>query len=175
MRNSVLALFLVGLACTNASAEGRSTAAVPPALQVRAELPLMAGVTDLKFRDFFTLPIGPRGLAPSARLLGLVGQRVRVVGYMARQSEASPGIVIVAALPVVLGDEDESYADDLPASTLYVHLAAADRHLGVRWMSGLLGFTGVLQLGALSETDGRTSFVRLQLDPELSHDLVAER
>ena len=162
----------MSLACAAACADGRPAGTAPLALQVRADQPALAGVTDLKFRDFFTLPIGPRGLTPSARLLGLVGHRVRVVGYMARQSEATPGIVIVASLPVVLGDEDESFSDDLPASALYVHLADADRHHGVAWMPGLLGFTGVLQLGATSEADGRMSFVRLNLDPELSRALV---
>ena len=175
MRNTVLGFFLMGLACATACAEERSAGPVPPALQVRADQAAPAGVTELKFRDFFTLPIGPRGLAPSARLLSLVGQRVRVVGYMARQSEATAGIVIVAPLPVALGDEDESFSDDLPASALYVHLTDADRHLGVPWMPGLLGFTGVLQLGAMTEADGRISFVRLLLDPELSHVLAAGR
>lgn len=175
MRNTVLGLSLIALACTHASADGRPAGLAPPALQGRAESPALASVTDLKFRDFFALPIGPRGLAPSARLLGLVGQRVRVLGYMARQSEATTGIVIVAPLPVVLGDEDESFSDDLPASTLYVHLADTDHDFAVPWRPGLLGVAGVLQLGAMSEADGRMSFVRLQLDPESSHAFVAPR
>jgi hypothetical protein len=144
-------------------------------LQVRAGLPPLEGATDLKFRDFFTLPVGPKGLVPSDRLLGLAGQRVRVVGYMARQEQPSPGILIVAPLPVALGDEDESYSDDLPATALYVHLADADRRHGVPWMPGLLSFSGVLRIGATSEADGRMSFVRLELDPELSHAIVAGR
>jgi len=130
---------------------------------------------DLKFRDFFTMPIGPAGLAPSARLLSLAGQRVRVVGYMARQEQPAAGIVILAPLPVVLGDEDESYADDLPAATLYVHLADTERTRAVAYVPGLVSFTGVLQLGATNEADGRVSFVRLQLDPESSRALAIAR
>lgn len=179
MRNAVCCTLLIALASTLAStlaeAEESRTAAPPPALQVRAELPPLAGTTDLKFRDFFALPVGPKGLAPSARLLALAGQRVRIVGYMARQEQPSAGIVIVAPLPVVLGDEDESFSDDLPATALYVHLADAERERGVPWMPGLLSFTGVLQLGAAREADGRMSFVRLLLDPELSRAVVAAR
>ena len=177
MRNAVCCctLALIALAGTAARAEDPRAAVAPSALQVRAESTPLAGTTDLKFRDFFALPIGPKGLAPSARLLALAGQRVRIVGYMARQEQPSAGIVIVAPLPVVLGDEDESFSDDLPATTLYVHLADADRERGVPWMPGLLSFTGVLQLGAMSEADGRMSFVRLQLDPELSRAIAAAR
>ena len=42
-------------------------------------------------------------------------------------------------------------------------------------MPGLLSFSGVLRLGAASEADGRMSFVRLELDPELSHAIAAAR
>lgn len=173
MRNAAKYVLLISLACGLARAEVPRAVQPPTALQVRAELPPQAGTTDLKFRDFFALPIGARGLVPSGRLLGLAGQRVRVIGYMARQEQPSAGILIVAPLPVVLGDEDESFSDDLPATALYIHLSDADRERGVPWMPGLLSFTGVLQVGAMSEADGRMSFVRLQLDPELSGAIVA--
>ena len=175
MRNAAKYVLLLSLACGLARAEAPRAVQPPTALQVRAELPPQAGTTDLKFRDFFALPIGPGGLAPSERLLGLAGQRVRVIGYMARQEQPSAGIVIVAPLPVVLGDEDESFSDDLPASTLYVHLSGADRDRGVPWMPGLLSFSGLLRVGATSEADGRMSFVRLELDPDLSRAIAAAR
>ena len=164
------------LACAAGRAEDHGGAVPPPsALQLRPGVPPPDDVADLRFRDFFALPVGPKGLAPSARLLGLDGQRVRIVGYMARQEVPSAGIVIVAALPVALGDEDESFSDDLPASALYVHLAPAERDRGVPWMAGLLSFSGVLRLGAQPEADGRISFVRLELDPALSRALAAVR
>jgi len=175
MRNAACCALLICQSLTIAWADDRPVAAAPPAMQVHVELPPLAGVTDLKFRDLYALPIGPKGLVPSERLLGLDGQRVRVVGYMARQELPSAGIAVVAPLPVVLGDEDESFSDDLPATAIYVHLADADRDHSVPWMPGLLSFTGVLRLGAMRESDGRMSFVRLQLEPELSHAFVAVR
>ncbi|SHN29764.1 hypothetical protein [Rhizobacter sp. OV335] len=129
---------------------------------------------DLKFREFFQLPVGPRGLAPSARLLSLDGQPVRITGYLAHQeaSSAAPGIALLTPLPVSLGDEDESFADDLPASTLYLHLAAPLAAQTVPWRPGLVSLTGTLQVGAQREADGRASFVRLVLDPESASVLL---
>lgn len=140
------------------------------------DMPLAAMVvgapaTDLRFADFFKLPIGPRGLQASPKLLALDGQRVRMVGYMARQDgeTAVPGLFILAPLPVALGDEDESFADDLPASVLYVHLPSHISAGYVQHMSGLITVLGKLELGAQPEIDGRTSFVRLWLEGEPQH------
>lgn len=129
---------------------------------------------DLKFREFFQLPVGPRGLAPSARLLSLDGQPVRITGYLAHQdaSSAAPGIALLTPLPVSLGDEDESFADDLPASTLYLHLAGPLADRAVPWRPGLVSLSGTLQVGAQREADGRASFVRLVLDPESASVLL---
>ncbi|WP_457336065.1 hypothetical protein [Rhizobacter sp. P5_C2] len=129
---------------------------------------------DLKFREFFQLPVGPRGLAPSARLLSLDGQPVRITGYLAHQeaSSAAPGIALLTPLPVSLGDEDESFADDLPASTLYLHLAAPLASRTISYRPGLVSLTGTLQVGAQREADGRASFVRLVLDPESASVLL---
>jgi hypothetical protein len=132
---------------------------------------------DLKFREFFQLPVGPRGLAPSARLLSLDGQPVRITGYLAHQdassaAPATPGMALLTPLPVSLGDEDESFADDLPASTLYLHLAGPLAARSVPYRPGLVSLTGTLQVGAQREADGRSSFVRLVLDPESASVLL---
>jgi hypothetical protein len=136
--------------------------------------PLSTGPADLKFREFFELPIGPRGLAPSARLLSLDGQPVRITGYLAHQetSSAAPGIALLAPLPVSLGDEDESFADDLPASTLYLHLAGPLAAQSIPYRPGLVSLSGTLQVGAQREADGRSSFVRLVLDTESASVLL---
>ncbi len=136
---------------------------------VRSDLPTLPGVTELRFRDFFRLPIGPRGLEPSAKLLALHGQAVRVVGYMVQMAEPPPGLLVLAPLPVSVGDEDESFADDLPASLLYVHLDDAAARVQARL--GLLALQGRLDVGARREADGRISFVRLWLDATTSHAL----
>ena len=144
-----------------------ATAANVPVASVADRAP----ATELRFAEFFQLPIGPRGLQASLKLLALDGQRVHMVGYMARQDgeTAVPGLFILAPLPVALGDEDESFADDLPASVLYVHLQPRDSAGYVQHMSGLITVFGTLELGAQPEIDGRTSFVRLRLEAEPQH------
>jgi hypothetical protein len=121
-----------------------------------------AAQTELRFNEFYRLPIGPRGLEPSAKLLSLDGQSVRLVGYRVPLAEAPPGLIILAPLPVSLGDEDESFADDLPASAVYVHLPESSA--AALPPSGLLRVSGRLQLGPQREADGRFSFVRLILE-----------
>ena len=118
----------------------------------------------------FSLPVGPRGLEPSQKLLQLDGRRVRIVGYMVDQEEMRS--FILAPLPLKLGDEDESLADDLPPGVVFVHLAAEDDP-AFHHIPGLLDLTGILSVGGFAEADGRVSTVRLTLDPatlqEMSH------
>ena len=151
---------------------GPPTQNAPMALQVHGELAPLDGVVDLKFREFFRLPIGARGLEPSQKLLSLEGQRVRLVGYMVRPELPAAGMLILAPLPVTLGDEDESFSDDLPASAVYVHLSDAHSRVVLPYMPGLMVLTGVLQLGSLPEVDGRQSNVRLLLDEPSSITLA---
>ena len=142
------------------------------AFGVRGELgAAAAGVADLKFRDFFRLPIGPAGLEPTERLLALDGKRVRLVGYMVEREESVPGTLILAPLPLATAESEDGAADDLPAAVAYVHLdGAAPRSLP--YLPGLLRLTGTLQVGVREEADGRASTVRLQLDARSSRALL---
>jgi hypothetical protein len=147
---------------------------VPEALAVTGELsPPPAGVTDLKFRELFKLPIGPRGLEPSEKLIGLNGKLVRMVGYMAKEENPTSGMFILSPLPVNMGDEDESFADDLPASAVFVHLESA-RNEFASYLPGLIKLTGVLKFGTQQEPDGRVSVIRLMLDPAPVNVIVQE-
>jgi hypothetical protein len=126
-----------------------------------AELPA------LKFAELFKRPAGPRGLEPGPRVMSLAGARVRVVGYAARSTEPLPQLAILAPLPVTLGDEDESYADDLPAGVIYVHYPRSDAaglaHT-VERCAGPTSVAGLLEVGPQHEADGRISFVRVNAE-----------
>lgn len=124
--------------------------------------PLPAGVTELRFSEFFVNPIGPLGLAFTDKLLKLDGQRVRVLGYMVRRESGLPGQCLFAALPVQLHDHDSS--DDLPAALVHVSVPTC-RDREVPFAPGLMLLTGTLSVGHREETDGRMSVVRLALDP----------
>lgn len=168
---TTLSLLMPGLAA-HATGSVTGVVTVPAAFAVNGELPaLPADVIDLKFHDFFTMPVGPRGLTPTAKLLSLHGKRVRLVGYMAQQEVPTRDMFELTPLPVSLGDEDESLSDDLPPSTVFVHLAASGKQ--VPYLPGLIKLTGVLSVGAQEEADGHVSAVRLQLDPTLTQTLLS--
>ena len=126
------------------------------------------GVNELKFGEIFKLPVGPKGLETSARLRGLDGQRVRMVGFMVARETATPGQFIIAPLPVLLGDEDESFSDDLPASAVFVHLHPSLASQTVSNLHGPMQLVGTLRVGAREEADGRVSTVRIELDATTS-------
>jgi hypothetical protein len=150
--------------------------AIPPAA-VAVQGPLSkapAGVTDLKFQDMIKMPIGPKGLEPTARLLSLHQQRVRLVGYMASQEQSVPGILILSPMPVNLGDEDESLSDDLPGNAVFVHLSPRYADKATPNLQGLLQLTGTLSVGAQSEADGHVSSIRLTLDDATSRLLTTQ-
>lgn len=143
----------------------------PPALQAKAAAP---GASELKFADFFRRPVGPRGLEPGPRLLALAGQPVHIVGYMAAASLPMAGRMVLAPVPVELGDEDEHLADDLPPQAVFVHLSGRAALRPLPHYTGLLALTGTLDLGPREEPDGHVSTVRLLLDAATSDACLPE-
>ena len=110
------------------------------------------------------MPVGPRGLEMTTKLLALDGRRVRIVGYMAQQEDPRPGFFMLAPVPVNVAETSSGMADDLPRATLFVHLPPSQANNIASHQSGLLVLTGTLSVGNREEGDGRISMVRLQLD-----------
>ncbi len=168
---------LVGLiaALGSGPAAAHGGAVIPhrvAALEVRGELPPpRAGVTGIKFGEFFRMLIGPFGLEPTEKLLALNGKPVRLVGYMVKEEMPSAGRFLLSPLPVSLGDEDESLSDDLPATAVFVHLQGS-KNQDTPYIVGLIQLTGTLEVGARDEADGRVSAVRLMLDPQVSKQIL---
>ena len=123
----------------------------------------VAGITELKFSEFFASPIGGRGLTLTDKLRGLDGKRVQILGYMAQQEQPVPGMFLFSALPVRLNEEHYGLADDLPAATLFVSMPK-NRDQVVPHTPGLMLLTGTLGVGNREEADGRISTVRLALE-----------
>lgn len=127
--------------------------------------PAPEGVVHLKFSDFFASPAGPRGLEYSAAIKRLDGQRVRILGFMVKQTRPAPGSVLLTPYAAATHEGEYGLCDDLPPATLFVQVPKyAD--LAVPFTPGPLLLTGKLELGPRQETDGRVSHVRLVLDPE---------
>lgn len=157
----------------SAYAAGPQQHLIPVSIQVAGELPVLpADTTDLKFKDFFKMPVGPKGLELNEKLIALNGKRVRVVGYMARAETPTPGMFVFAPLPIDLGDEDESLSDDLPPSSIFVHTESSQ--FVFPYINGLIKLSGVLSVGNQDEADGHVSMVRLQLDQAITQDVMKE-
>src|SRR5687768_11408582 len=114
------------------------------------------GVIDLEFRELLCGPVGGRGLALTEKASTLNGKKVRVIGYMVRQEQATPGLFLLAPVPVQLHQDHYGLADDLPPTTIYVSIPARPRAV-VRHQPGALAITGTLRVGSREEIDGRIS------------------
>lgn len=121
------------------------------------------GVADIQFRRFFK-PIGRRGLEYTDELCALDGHRVRVVGYVVRQSRPLPGVCLLAPYPQTLHEGEWGLAEDLPPATVHVLLCESEKDQIVLPWRGPVMLTGVLNLDNRLEPDGRVSTVRLQLE-----------
>lgn len=119
---------------------------------------------NLDWKEFYQFPVGPKGLEPSAKLLSLANQRVRLRGYWVQEEEPEAGMFMLAPLPVDLAEKEDGPADDLPPSTVFVHLPANERQTVLSHRPGLWELEGKLVLGNQDEAGGRVSYVRLMLD-----------
>lgn len=132
----------------------REAAAIPPAPD---------GVTDLKFGELFK-PVGPRGLEHSDKLRSLNGKRVRLLGYMVKQSRPMPWTFLLSPVPVTLHETEYGFAEDMPSTVVHVFTPRNATPI-VPFTPGLMLLTGTLSVGNKEEPDGRVSTVRLTLDP----------
>jgi len=114
----------------------------------------------LAFLDFFR-PV-PAKLQPSDKLLALDGQRVRIVGFMARMEDGPAGAFYLASRPVSC-DEGGAGTGDLPPDAVLVVVpwsAGAE----IPFLAGPLEVVGVLHLGAATRPDGAPARIRIVLD-----------
>lgn len=94
----------------------------------------------------------------------LQGQVVRLRGYMVHTEYPPKGQFLFTLRPVMMSEDADGEADDLPLSTVTVLLDAQQRDRLVPHVRGLLELHGRLDLGRLEGADGRVSWIRLQLD-----------
>lgn len=157
-------LLLAGCASTQSTLP--SAAAQPETLAAVPELPL---------RDFYKLPAGPYGLEPSEKLLAAKDRRVRVKGYMVKEEEPTPGLFMLALVPVSIPEKEDGPSDDLPGSTLFVHLPPEDAGKVLAYRPGLWELVGTLKLGGQEEANGRVSYARLMLEQSPSMEASPPR
>ncbi len=168
LRSVSLAVFLAAFFASLAGAKGLGWHADALAVELAGVdrlPPPPTEVTELRFSEFFRNPAGPRGLELTDKLRGLAGKRVRILGFMVRQTRPSPGIAIVGPFAMATNEFEYGLADDFPPNVVFVEVPRfAD--LAVPYTPGPLLLTGTLEIGRREESDGRVSLVRLRLDPE---------
>jgi hypothetical protein len=135
--------------------------------------PATRSPVNLRFADFFRQPSGARGLEISDALKRADGSTVQLVGYMVQQEEAAPGRFMLTPRPVQMSEHADGAADDLPPATVMVYLDPSQQDWVVPHVHGLISVSGVLKVGRHEETDGRVSWVRLQLEPQAVQSVTA--
>jgi len=117
--------------------------------------------TPLALREL--LEPGPK-LRPSEKALSLNGQRVNLVGFMARMEEPILGGFYLVPRPLSL-DESGAGTGDLPSESVLV-LVPGSEGKAVAHVPGALEGTGILEVGNHTDAEGRVSNFRLKLDPD---------
>ena len=121
--------------------------------------PAAFSTPTIEFAEFFVM--GDRAPQPSAKLMSLHGQRVTVLGHMARLQRPVRGGFFLAGQPVAC-DESGGGRGDLPAAAVLVLPGIpADRE--VAFVAGALQVSGVLQVGNVDH-QGEGVNVRLVVD-----------
>jgi hypothetical protein len=145
---------LLSLALALGAAVGaRAADTVRPTSQVEE-------ATPLAFKEF--LDVSGSELKPSARLLGLSGRRVKLVGFMAKMELAPKGAFFLTPRPVSC-DEEGGGTADLPPEAVYVRVRSQAGQ-EIPFSPRALEVTGVLDVGYHVEEDQRVTHIRLVLD-----------
>lgn len=150
-----------------------SEMAVPhsaPGIQIEAGRVLPQDLPVLIPDDLFVRPVGPYGLEVTDKTRGLQGQHVRLVGYMARESDPAPDRFILTGYAVEIDSYQEAGAGDIPAEAVFVRPArATGEHLP--FVPGPISVAGWLEFGPKEESDQLVSSFRLVMDDDSSEAL----
>ena len=122
-------------------------------------------IAELKFRDFFRMPVSSRGLEPTPILLAHNGRKVRLTGFMVAREDTEVGSFLLTPMPVRMSEHADGEANDLPLNTVLVIMPQADRHMPLLHHNAPMQLTGVLEWGRQEMPDGSVNWLRLRLDP----------
>lgn len=149
-------------ACTLVTAGATMAQTAAPELAV----PVPSNAPALSFKDFFQTDTKSGRLQLTDTLQQANGKTMRLTGYMVQQETQVPGRFMLTTRPVQMSEHADGDADDLPVNWVMVYLDPSQQNFAVPHVRGLVELSGVVSVGRLEETDGRVSWVRLQLGPE---------
>ena len=123
-------------------------------------------IPTIDFAELFTF--GARALVPTPKLLGLQGQRVTLIGFMALLERPVGGGFYLCPYPVSADESGAGRGDLPPASVLVLPVTAKGKE--VAFVPGALEVSGVLDVGN-REVAGEIATIRLLVDAEDLHQL----
>lgn len=127
---------------------------------VEAKPKAAVSITKLEFREF--LEASRNELKPSAKLLSLQGQRVRLVGFMAQMEAMPDGYFYLCSRPVFC-DESGGGIGELPIDAVRV-VVRASKGRSVKFVPQPIEISGVLELGGQSEMEQDSWAVRVLVE-----------
>ena len=136
-----------------------------------AATPMPVAARELRFKDFYQSPVGPKGAELTATLKQADAQPVRITGYMVQNERPSLGRFMLTPRPVRMSEHADGDADDLPLAWVMVYLDPSQKEFAIPHVRGLIELTGELHVGRFEESDGRVSWVRLQLSAEATQGM----
>ena len=146
-------------------------------------------IVNLKFEDFFKMPVGPYGLEVTDKIKSLDGKKVRLCGFMVHEeccthpgqpahshdddSDEVKGRFLLSPIPVTVNYDHYGLCDDLPPQTLYVSVPELSS-VKIPFLRLAMEVVGTLHVGIHEEQDGRQAVVSLAMDssPQIS-ELIA--
>lgn len=122
--------------------------------------------TPLELQAFFKMPIGPKGLEVTDKVLTLSGHKVQLTGYMVKNELPMPGVFILSPRPIQMSEHADGEANDLPASVCWVYLDDRQKNWIVPYISGLLTVEGQFIFKRIEASDGSVAWFHLYLAPD---------
>lgn len=90
-----------------------------------------------------------------------------------QENGSKPGQFFFTPRPVQMSEHADGDADDLPPATVLVTLAPEQAAWVVPHTRGLIQLQGVLSVGRQESSEGRVTWVQLQLNPEATRGMNA--
>jgi hypothetical protein len=125
-----------------------------------------ADPTPLELQAFYKMPIGPKGLEVTEKVLQASGQKVRLTGFMVKSETPTPGTFMLTPRPVQMSEHADGEANDLPASMCVVYLDASQRSWLVPHIPGPVTVEGLFTFKRTEAADGSVAWFHLQLVPD---------
>jgi len=122
--------------------------------------------TALELQSLFKLPVGPKGMEVTDKVMQASGHRVRITGFMVKSELPTPGAFMLAPRPVQMSEHADGDANDLPASVCWIYLDSTQKNWLVPHIPGPVTVEGLFSFKRFEAADGSVGWFHLQLGPD---------